>query len=135
MSFNRSSTRMSMTQHFARERRIKNMWFTTTVIVGTLLAAGGIGAMVSVYMGSHETKTCKVETTNFSTGPEGKGVFRVATDCGVMSVEDSLLFGKFNAADTYYSIKEGKTYRMELVGFRNGFASMYPNILSVQPVS
>lgn len=59
-------------------------------------------------------------------------VYRVYTDCGVFNVEDALLLGKWNAADTYAGIEVGKTYEFTTYGFRNGLFSMFPNIIEAR---
>lgn len=46
-------------------------------------------------------------------------------------IEDSLMQGKFNSSDIYGSIEVGKKYTFEIVGERNEFLSMYPNIVRV----
>lgn len=56
---------------------------------------------------------------------------RIYTDnCGTFVVKDSLLKRNFHSSDTYASIKVGKTYDFETVGWRIPFFSQFPNILS-----
>ncbi len=43
---------------------------------------------------------------------------------------DSLIKGKFNSSDVYGQLERGKTYDCKVHGWRNGFWSMYRNIIS-----
>lgn len=43
---------------------------------------------------------------------------------------DRLLRGKFNSSDIYAAMKKGKTYEVQLVGYRFPMFSWYENILS-----
>lgn len=57
--------------------------------------------------------------------------YLIFTDEGTFENTDTLLQGKFDSSDVYGRIKVGETYTFEVAGFRQGFLSMYPNILSV----
>lgn len=62
--------------------------------------------------------------------------YRVYTeDCGTLSVQDSISVGRWDSADLYGSLKEGETYEVLTGGYRNGFLSMFPNILEAKQVS
>ena len=67
-------------------------------------------------------------------GDEGSE-YRVYSSCGVFKVVDDPLKGHWNSADTYNSIKEGKTYDFKAYGIRNGLLSEFPNILEATEVS
>lgn len=60
---------------------------------------------------------------------------RVYSSCGVFTVDDAWWLGKFNSSDTYSQIEVGGTYNFDKIGFRNGFFSMFPNILEAQRVA
>lgn len=61
---------------------------------------------------------------------------RLYTDqCGVLHVSDSLLSWHFNSADTYASIKEGRTYEITTRGYRIPFFSMFPNVVDATEVT
>lgn len=55
--------------------------------------------------------------------------YRVYTTCGTFVVEDSWFLMRFDSADLYGSIEQHKTYDFEIGGYRNGFLSMFPNII------
>lgn len=116
------------------------------------LKAGGIVALILVvivgynvlYFGSRTTlESCTVDSKDRGTTVTSDGDgnvtsqtdYRVYTDCGVFTVADNFFLGKFNSADTYGSLSEGKTYDLEVIGWRNGFLSWFPNILSAEKVS
>lgn len=47
---------------------------------------------------------------------------------------ENFLFGKFNTRDIFNQLKVGGTYKIKYYGWRNGFNSGFPNILSVEEV-
>lgn len=54
-------------------------------------------------------------------------------DEGFLNMEN-FLFGKFNTRDILNQLKIGGTYKIKYYGWRNGFNSGFPNILSVEKV-
>ena len=48
--------------------------------------------------------------------------------------KENFLFGKFNTRDIFNQLKVGGTYKIKYYGWRNGFNSGFPNILSVEQV-
>ncbi len=110
----------------------------TFVAVFALIVVVVIGGSVA-YMGSKDTMTCTVEskerTTHVSDGNSTQQKLVYTEDCGVLTVDDAWFAGKWNSADTYGMLKEGQTYRFETIGWRIGFLSQFPNILSASQVS
>lgn len=47
---------------------------------------------------------------------------------------ENLFFGKFNTRDIFNQLKVGGIYKIKYYGWRNGFNSGFPNILSVEEV-
>jgi len=47
---------------------------------------------------------------------------------------ENFLFAKFNTRDIFNQLKVGGTYKIKYYGWRNGFNSGFPNILSVEEV-
>jgi hypothetical protein len=82
---------------------------------------------------------CTVTDKDRSTDSSGNSIYRVYTEggdgCGVFNVEDAAAVGQFASADTYASIKVGKTYQFETYGYRNPFFSMFPNITKATEVA
>ena len=56
-------------------------------------------------------------------------------DVDVYEVEDNLFQGRWNSSDLYGKLEEGKTYKFTVIGIRNNFFSMYPNILNAEEVN
>jgi len=48
--------------------------------------------------------------------------------------EENLLFNKFNTRDIFNDLKINGTYKIKYYGWRNGFNTGFPNILSVEKV-
>ena len=57
--------------------------------------------------------------------------YLVYTDKGTFKVEDSIILFRFNSSDLYGSIKADSTYTFNTVGFRAGFLSEYPNVVTI----
>lgn len=49
--------------------------------------------------------------------------------------KDSFFRHKTNSSDLQAGIRVGKTYTFRIVGIRNSLFSLYPNILSVTPMT
>lgn len=100
--------------------------------VALLIIVGGGGIVVSqIAWNQHHSQTCNVESKQATADKDSKHSYLIFTkDCGQLTVADSLFQGKFNSTDTYAAIKEGRTYTFDTVGWRNGFFSAYPNILT-----
>lgn len=88
--------------------------------------------------GNKQTYTVTVKKTEQVTKVTGSGenisvssYYLVFTDKGVFRIEDQLLFGKFNSSDLYGELEVGSTCQLTTTGYRSGFLSMYPNIVSV----
>lgn len=77
---------------------------------------------------------CTVESKDRAAKEKGGSDMRLYTSCGVFSVSDELWQGRWNSADTYASIQPGKTYDFTAIGFRNGFFSVFPNVLEAREV-
>lgn len=97
------------------------------VLVGLFLV---ISACSSYY--DESTLTCHVTDKDRTSTSSGSSDMRVYTsDCGTLSVGDSLVKGKFRSADTYAKIEPGNDYEFTVYGWRNGFLSMFPTIIEV----
>ncbi len=103
------------------------------VLVAAIVAVSGF-----FYLSSRTTETCTVEskerTTHVNDGKSTQQKLVYTDECGVLTVDDNFFLGKFNSADTYGKLKEGKTYEIESVGWRNGFFSWYPNVLTATEI-
>lgn len=125
----------------SRERRERRISYLIYGIIG--LAVVLVTVLVGfAYYGSQRTETCVVNSkdrgVSFTTDSNGhsqsKTDYRAYTSCGTFNVKDEFWLFKFNSADTYGSLQDGKRYQLQVIGFRNGFFSVFPNIVSATPV-
>lgn len=100
-----------------------------------LLALVGIGLGFASTM-HVETVACTVESKDRTAKREGGSDMRVyTTDCGVLSVADSIPDFDFSSADRFAAIKEGKRYEFTTRGWRVPLLSWFPNIIKIKEVS
>ncbi len=107
--------------------------------VAFLVVAIVIGLIyVGARLSTEKTITCTVTGKDRTTkvisdangGTSSSSDARIYTeDCGTLQVADELIKGRFSSADTYAAIKPGHRYEFQVIGWRNGFLSEFPNIL------
>jgi len=56
------------------------------------------------------------------------------TNGNVYEITDSTLLWLFDASDRWTKIEEGKTYRIEFIGWRSHFWSWYPNAIKIEEI-
>lgn len=104
-----------------------------------LLAVGAVGLTGCQNAIQNDPVTCKVIDKDRSTGKDGGSVFRIYTEggeeCTTFGLADNWLQGNFNASDDFGKIEVGATYEFETVGVRNGFFSLFPEIVSFEKAS
>jgi hypothetical protein len=99
--------------------------------------AAGLALLAALSLAGCVDRTeagCLVTDKDRVAGYKGSSDSRVYTSCGVFSVHDEIVKGQWNSADTYGAIEVGKTYTFETYGERNGFFSLFPNIITVTEV-
>lgn len=75
------------------------------------------------------------EKTVKNEGNSGKYlIFTKDKDVEVYTIRDDIFQGRWDSSDLYGSIEEGKKYTFTVVGVRNHFFSLYPNILEAREV-
>lgn len=97
-----------------------------------IIAIIGVPAHILTWGNTRETVTITVEDKDRTSNSEGGSDSRIYTDKGVFAVGDDWLKGEFNSSDTYADLVVGGTYEVDTVGWRNGFLSMFPNIVEVR---
>lgn len=110
-------------------------------VLGTIAVVGIIALVATLYFSSRRTETdCVVdskERTTEVTGTDGNTKTEqkklVYTSCGVFTVDDNFLLLKFNSADTYGALHEDETFDLDVIGWRNGLFSWFPNVLGATP--
>lgn len=129
---------MMMTRREHRHWRRDRLRRERPAVFGAIMIALllGIGATIIVLWHIERTETCTVIEKTQITAPADSAqpsTYRIATrECGVMEVGDSLLKLKFNSADVYHSIEVGNIYNMTVIGWRNGFFSLFPTIIEAE---
>lgn len=111
--------------------------------VGVLLLIVVAGLVFWAYVSTRTTLECTVtgkdRSISISTDADGKTSSktdqRVYTDCGVFKVEDSLYPFNVNSADTYGQLLEDHRYSLDVIGWRNGFFSVFQNVTSAEEIS
>lgn len=115
-------------------RGIAAWGFILIFVLGVVLVAG----YNILWLNSKGTWECTVDSKERTVKvQDGNSTQQklVYTDCGAFEVQDALVLGKFNSADTYASLQEGETYELTTYGWRNGFLSLFPNITEAVPVN
>lgn len=107
-------------------------------IAAAVIVAIGILYAITMNATRHTvvaTVTDKERVCGRANGDQVECQYLVFTDAGTFKVTDSWVLGRFTSSDTYGRIAVGKTYRFEVVGWRNGLLSQYPNIDTATEVS
>ncbi len=86
-----------------------------------------------------ETETIQVTRSERACKSSGAGAqkatvcqYLVYTPTGTYRNTDDALNLKFNSSDIQGRLEWGKSYKVQTVGWRIGFLSMYPNIIKVE---
>lgn len=111
---------------------MERIMFALMGLVVLLVVGLPIGYTIASYQ-NDVVRTCTVEDKE-SVSTKDSHEYRVYTDCGNFVVGDAMFAGHFSASDVYRELEEGKTYRIETIGFRVPFLSMFPNILKAEEV-
>ena len=98
------------------------------------LVYGGVEIGESYYHQREVTATVRNEARVCSSGNNGSSTckYLIFTNKGTFEDTDSLVNGKFNSSDIFGELEPGHTYTFKVYGFRSGFMSAYPNIVSVK---
>jgi hypothetical protein len=129
---------MALNDYLARRRRhARRSAIASGIIAFSIVAVPltGVGLHIGTWENSKSTQVCTVEQKDRTTKKDGGSDQRLYTDCGVFTVADDVLQGQWNSADTFAQLEEGETYELESVGWRNGFFSTFPNVISATPVN
>lgn len=134
-----------MRPHPLDQPKRRRDWSMVRFIVGAAIVIGLIVIGCVLYFGSIRTvEGCTVDSkertvdVSSSTDKDGKTSTTttqkklVYTSCGVFTVDDNIFLLKFNSADTYGALREGETFDLKIIGWRNGFFSWFPNVLSAE---
>ncbi len=103
-------------------------------LVFTLAIAGIIVAFIFGIGGYWNKQTVTVKVTDKERITQvvdgtSNSYYLIYSEAGTFKLEDDLFYGNFNSSDWYGQIKKDSTYTFDLVGYRVGFLSSYPNIV------
>ncbi len=101
------------------------------LIVAAIMIIAAIGIKIGGYA-NKKTITTKVvdkERITKSNGDNVESYYLIFTESGAFKLEDELFYGNFNSSDWYGQIRKDSTYTFEIIGYRIGMLSEYPNIV------
>lgn len=104
------------------------------IIIITLFVLGLLSISPVIAYGTDEWIDITVKEKERVVGGSG-GKYLVFTDNEVFQNTDSWWYWKFNSADFYSDIEEGKDYKVRAYGFRIPFLSKYRNIIEINSSS
>jgi hypothetical protein len=77
-----------------------------------------------------KTKVTDKERITQQSGDKLNSFYLIYTEAGTFKLEDDIFYGNFNSSDWYGQIHRDSTYAFEVVGYRIGVLSSYPNIVN-----
>jgi len=105
-------------------------------IIFIILAIGLIGLLggypTAYYLSATETTITVSRLERIVESQSMTSKYLVFTDNEVFENTDSWLYLKFSSSDLYAKLKEGKTYRVKVAGWRIPFLSWYKNIIEIK---
>lgn len=93
----------------------------------------GIFFSISRYNNKQTIKTKVTDKERITTSNSNGTVesyYLIFTEAGTFKLEDDLIYGNFNSSDWYGRIRRDSTYTFDVIGYRIGYMSEYPNIVS-----
>lgn len=104
------------------------------IVVAMFIFAVVVGGL---YMTSGKDVVCTVtdmdRTTKVVDGQSSTDIRVWTEECGVLSMNDSLVGLSFDTADKYGMLKKGQKYEFHTFGWRIPVLSQFPNITEVRP--
>ncbi|MGD1921891.1 MAG: hypothetical protein ACFCAD_25175 [Pleurocapsa sp.] len=105
-----------------------HQWGCLTTIIVLPLASVSL-----IPLTTQDSATFTVQKLERVTNTDGKGSkYLVFTENETFKNTDELILFKFNSSDVHGMMKEGETYKAEVIGTRVPFLSWYRNIISVE---
>lgn len=105
------------------------------IIIAIIIGISGLFVGTTIAMNTNKRIVTATVTDKAIKHTSNRSKYLIFTeDDGVFEITDTLFYGRWNSSDVYGDIHEGGTYNFTVVGIRNHFLSMYPNILDIQQV-
>jgi len=101
-------------------------------ILVPVMIIGSIFLTISGYQNKQtiKTKVTEKERITQKSGESLESFYLIYTEAGTFKLEDDIFYGNFNSSDWYGQIHRDSTYTFEVVGYRIGILSSYPNIVN-----
>lgn len=101
-----------------------------------IIVIGLVFSLIKANTTHYEIVTIASKERQCDGGKDGSCYYVVfGTNDQIYENRDTMLQGKWDSGNLQAKLREGHTYRLELVGWRIPFLSMRENIVSAQPVS
>lgn len=115
---------------------MKNIKLSTKLltIIGWIVVAIVIVLSPFLYVyATQQDRKITVKKTERIVSPDGKSSkYLICAEDGVYENTDNILRMKFNSADVYSQLQNGKTYMYDIYGWRVPLLSIYPNIVKCE---
>ena len=104
--------------------------FKVIVVIVVLFVLGGLAFAIPGWASRH-TETITVKDKWIDPGSNQSAYLVLTTDDNILTISDAMIFLVFDSSDRWGQIEIGKTYEVEVYGWRIRFLSMYPDIIKV----
>lgn len=102
-------------------------------ILATMVIIAAIAIEISKYNNVDIITTRVVGKERIVESNSNNGVssyYLVFTEGGTFKLQDDIVYGNFRSSDWYGDIKLNEVYEFEVIGWRIGYISEYPNIVN-----
>lgn len=114
----------------SKKKKLVNFEMVVAGFIALLLLAM-VAVMPFAYIASEQYYVATIKSKERVYHGEAS-YYLVFTDSGVFKIQDSFLYFAFDSSDRYNSLDVGETESFTAIGWRVGFLSMYPTIVSVE---
>ena len=98
-----------------------------TFILIIIMLLLGIASFIMPYFNNEQIEIT-IKDKYIKNNKENSKYLVVDENNNTYEITDMLFKGKFNSTDIYNQLEIGKTYKIEISGYRIRFLSIYPNI-------
>ena len=117
--------------------KIKNLKVNKRIVAYVLAGTIALGYGAATNFNDHSEVITITDKERINKNDDSKYIVWGKDENGTVHTfenTDSLLRWKWNSSDVQGEIQEGKTYKLNLIGYRFGPFSKYENIISYEPV-
>lgn len=126
-----------MVKNLKADNKAESTSLITVVIVALFIVLALVMWAYGLYMDTqHSTVYDKITKAERVTSKDGKSAqYVVWGNNETYTITDTIINKRWNSSDLYGKIQVGKTYKMDVVGYRFDVTSHYRNILTAEEVS